>query len=254
VGYVRFAPKADKWADISVCPLSANRRHMQCNKQHALFDHLVGGYEQAGRDGQAERLCRFEVDDQLGLDRGPGREARSAFRPLGYDRHRWPRAENCHCCRFRTIVIRRVINVSGITTRPPLGSRACAAIPHLSFVHRIALPDNVSHCLHPLQQRCRRARIQEQFVADTADGLMVLLIQSDQHEELGISQSRLIKQRFQESVQRQIRRIHCEAKVIFEFWKLFRCHSAHFRSNGGSLARLLMSQIVDARFNRKPLG
>jgi hypothetical protein len=55
-------------------------------------------------------------------------------------------------------------------------------------------------------------------------------------------------------VQRQIRRIHCEAKVIFEFWKLFRCHSAHFRSNGGSLARLLMSQIVDARFNRKPLG
>jgi hypothetical protein len=23
VGYVRFAPKADKWADISVCPLSA---------------------------------------------------------------------------------------------------------------------------------------------------------------------------------------------------------------------------------------
>jgi hypothetical protein len=98
------------------------------------------------------------------------------------------------------------------------------------------------------------ARIQEQFVADTADGLMVLLIQSDQHEELGISQSRLIKQRFQESVQRQIRRIHCEAKVIFEFWKLFRCHSAHFRSNGGSLARLLMSQIVDARFNRKPLG
>jgi hypothetical protein len=100
----------------------------------------------------------------------------------------------------------------------------------------------------------KRARIQEQFVADTADGLMVLLIQSDQHEELGISQSRLIKQRFQESVQRQIRRIHCEAKVIFEFWKLFRYHSAHFRSNGGSLARLLMSQIVDARFNRKPLG
>jgi hypothetical protein len=53
---------------------------------------------------------------------------------------------------------------------------------------------------------------------------------------------------------KRVRRIHREAKVIFEFWKLFRCHGAHFRSNGGSLARLLMSQIVDARFNRKPLG
>ena len=70
------------------------------------------------------------------------------------------------------------------------------------------------------------ARIQEQFVADTADGLMVLLIQSDQHEELGISQSRLIKQRFQESAQRQIRRIHCEAKVIFEFGS-FSAATAH---------------------------
>ena len=59
--------------------------------------------------------------------------------------------------------------------------------PHLSFILRIALPDNVSHGLHPLQQRGKRARIQEQFVAEAADGLMVVIIQSNQHEVLGIS-------------------------------------------------------------------
>src|SRR5262249_19600369 len=29
--------------------------------------HLVGGDEQAGRDGEADRFCRLEVDDRLSL-------------------------------------------------------------------------------------------------------------------------------------------------------------------------------------------
>jgi hypothetical protein len=33
------------------------------------FDHLIGGHEQAGRHGQAERLRRFEVDDRFELGR-----------------------------------------------------------------------------------------------------------------------------------------------------------------------------------------
>jgi len=30
--HVRFAPKADKWADVLGRPLCANGRHMQCSK------------------------------------------------------------------------------------------------------------------------------------------------------------------------------------------------------------------------------
>jgi hypothetical protein len=105
--HVRFTPKADKrrtFRYVRLVPLATERSAAKA----PLFDHLVGGYEQAGRDGQAERLCRFEVDDQLELDRGLDGKLARLFRPLGYDRHRWPRAENCHCCRFRTIVIRRL--------------------------------------------------------------------------------------------------------------------------------------------------
>ena len=29
------------------------------------FDHLIGAGEQRGRDGETERLCRLEVDDEL---------------------------------------------------------------------------------------------------------------------------------------------------------------------------------------------
>src|SRR5438067_411591 len=35
---------------------------------HSL-DHLVGADEQRGRDGEAERLCRLEVDDELKFGR-----------------------------------------------------------------------------------------------------------------------------------------------------------------------------------------
>ena len=34
-----------------------------------LFDHLVGGYEQAGRDRQAKRLRRFEIDHRFKFGR-----------------------------------------------------------------------------------------------------------------------------------------------------------------------------------------
>src|SRR5215472_15114682 len=35
----------------------------------ASLDHPVGGHEQAGRHGQAERLRRFEIDDRFELGR-----------------------------------------------------------------------------------------------------------------------------------------------------------------------------------------
>jgi hypothetical protein len=54
--YVRFAPKADKWHDISTCPLSATSRHMQCGKTELLFDHLVGEREQLCRHIEAKRF------------------------------------------------------------------------------------------------------------------------------------------------------------------------------------------------------
>ena len=41
---------------------------MQRSKTKSL-DHLVGGHEQAGRYGQAERLRRFEVDGRFEFGR-----------------------------------------------------------------------------------------------------------------------------------------------------------------------------------------
>jgi hypothetical protein len=40
-----------------------------CHKQisAASFDHLVGTREQRLRDGKAERLCGFQIDDKLEL-------------------------------------------------------------------------------------------------------------------------------------------------------------------------------------------
>ena len=42
-----------------------------CQKQTlaGLFDHLVGGHEQAGRYGQPERLRRFEIEGGFELSR-----------------------------------------------------------------------------------------------------------------------------------------------------------------------------------------
>jgi hypothetical protein len=41
---------------------------MHCNNRRVrvgLFDHLVGEREHCGRDGEAERLRRLEIDDEL---------------------------------------------------------------------------------------------------------------------------------------------------------------------------------------------
>src|SRR5262249_5116867 len=70
--HVRFAPKADKQADVSLSPLCARtgREHMQqtmCATR--LLDHLVGVLQKRLRDSEAERFRRLEVDDQLELRR-----------------------------------------------------------------------------------------------------------------------------------------------------------------------------------------
>ena len=36
-------------------------------RKTSLFDHLVGASEQRGWNGEAKRLCRFEIDHQLVL-------------------------------------------------------------------------------------------------------------------------------------------------------------------------------------------
>src|SRR5262249_9374266 len=51
--HVRFVPKAD------LCTAA----------KATLFDHLIGDREHARRDGEAERLGSFQVDDQLELGR-----------------------------------------------------------------------------------------------------------------------------------------------------------------------------------------
>jgi hypothetical protein len=43
--------------------LTRSTNKSDCN--FALFDHLVGAGEQRERDGEAKRLCCFEIDDQL---------------------------------------------------------------------------------------------------------------------------------------------------------------------------------------------
>src|SRR5262249_32750810 len=60
--------KADNLHTISANPLSARKGHMQRSKTKSL-DHLVGGHEQAGRYGQAERLRRLEVEGRCEFGR-----------------------------------------------------------------------------------------------------------------------------------------------------------------------------------------
>ena len=64
--HVRFCPKADKRANVSVCPLCANSGLMHRSKER-LFDQLVGAAGQRQRDGDAKRLGGLEVDEQLQL-------------------------------------------------------------------------------------------------------------------------------------------------------------------------------------------
>jgi hypothetical protein len=65
--YVRSAPKADKRAHVSRCPLCAISGREQSQQGSALFDHLVRAREQYRRHVEAERLGGLEIDHQLVL-------------------------------------------------------------------------------------------------------------------------------------------------------------------------------------------
>ena len=57
---------------------------------------------------------------------------------------------------------------------------------------------------------------EEQLVAQTADGLVVLLVQRDQHNVLRIGQPQLIEHRLVDPVEGQVRRISREAQEVIE--------------------------------------
>ena len=65
--HVRFVPQSGHRELVSTCPLSAISDRTQRSKTRALLDHLVGDGQQPGRDGEAERFRRLQVDDKLEL-------------------------------------------------------------------------------------------------------------------------------------------------------------------------------------------
>ena len=65
IGDVRFAPKADNQADISLCPLCAITGREQSQQSGLLFDDLVGACDERRRYLKAEHLGCPGVDDQL---------------------------------------------------------------------------------------------------------------------------------------------------------------------------------------------
>jgi hypothetical protein len=51
--------------------ISAGKFHFALPSRFTSLDHLVGGHEQAKRDGEAERLCRLEAYNQSYLAEHP---------------------------------------------------------------------------------------------------------------------------------------------------------------------------------------
>ena len=64
--------------------------------------------------------------------------------------------------------------------------------------------------------------VEEQLVAETADGLVVLLVQRDQHDVLRIGQPQLVEHRLVDPVEGQVRRIDREAQEVVELGNLLR--------------------------------
>jgi hypothetical protein len=58
-GYVRSTPESGHPVQRVACALSARSGH------RGSLDHLAGGREQRLRNGQAERFCGLEIDDQF---------------------------------------------------------------------------------------------------------------------------------------------------------------------------------------------
>jgi hypothetical protein len=59
---VRYAAHSRLMSDIARLPGWARKRHMRRSKNVSLFDYLVGGGEQRGRDGNSKGFSRLEID------------------------------------------------------------------------------------------------------------------------------------------------------------------------------------------------
>jgi hypothetical protein len=70
---IRFTPKADKVAGISVCPLCANCDLTHCSKRDG---YSIVGAQQGGRNREAEHRGGLDVDDRLELTRIEAHEER----------------------------------------------------------------------------------------------------------------------------------------------------------------------------------
>ena len=65
---VRFAAKSGHCSAWSSCPLCANSGHSAMRRKTSLFDHLVSAGQYRRRNGDAERLSGFKIDDQFKFD------------------------------------------------------------------------------------------------------------------------------------------------------------------------------------------
>jgi hypothetical protein len=65
---------------------SFNLRTLAEAPELALLDDLVGSGEERGRNTETERLCGFQIDDELGPSWVGGPATRQAFRPSGSPR------------------------------------------------------------------------------------------------------------------------------------------------------------------------
>jgi hypothetical protein len=53
------------WNSAAKCPLCAKSRQSASQQKALLFHHLIRSNQKGLRDGNAEALCSFEIDDEL---------------------------------------------------------------------------------------------------------------------------------------------------------------------------------------------